>query len=90
MRGRAQFKFKHEQYKPPIEGGSYQPIRGRTDCLVDVPTIGIHSGYSECSVHDVFRKAIGRKVALTRAIADLPRITRKMVWDDYKSLTGLA
>jgi hypothetical protein len=84
------FRFEHEQFDPPREGISYRLIRGRTRLTVDIPLgcLGgwVRWGWAECSISDPFVKAVGRKVALTRALKDyprLPRSTRKAIWEAY-------
>lgn len=41
------------------------------------------SGIAYCHPNDQFSKAAGRKVSLSRAIAGLPRETRRMIWAAY-------
>ena len=40
-------------------------------------------GAGLCHPNDQFNKAIGRKVALARAISGLPRETRTQIWKAY-------
>ena len=40
-------------------------------------------GYAYCHPTDQFCRATGKKLALTRAIEELPRETRREVWRDY-------
>jgi hypothetical protein len=46
-----------------------------------VPRFRCGSAY--CSIRDQFCRATGRKLALTRAVADLPKHVRKAIWDGY-------
>ena len=53
-------------------------------CTVDVeisnkPLIGT----ATCHPHDNFSRRVGRRIALTRAIKNLPREYRKRVWEKY-------
>lgn len=40
-------------------------------------------GFAFCHPNDPFVKAIGRKVALARAIKNLPRNIRRQIWKAY-------
>lgn len=40
-------------------------------------------GEAECHPLDNFDRRIGRRLALTRAIEELPRETRKEIWQEY-------
>ena len=41
----------------------------------------VYTGSCKCHVDDNFVKATGRKIALSRAIAELPREERKKIWN---------
>lgn len=41
------------------------------------------TGVAHCSPHDSFCKASGRKLALARALKDVPREIRRQLWADY-------
>ncbi len=43
-------------------------------------------GWAICSERDRFTRKIGRKVALTRAIKDMPRDFRSQVWAAYLNM----
>lgn len=43
----------------------------------------VASGVSTCSVNDPFNRATGRKVALAKALASLPKPTRAIAWRAY-------
>ena len=45
----------------------------------------LYSGNAQQSVRDTFKKDTGRKVALARALAHLPRASRKIAWEAYHS-----
>jgi hypothetical protein len=45
---------------------------------------------SRCSKRDIFYKALGRKIALERALMHLPRMTRKLLWLSYWAQTPVA
>jgi hypothetical protein len=45
-------------------------------------------GIAYCSIHDQFCRATGRKLALTRAVAALPKHVRKAIWDGYWRATA--
>jgi hypothetical protein len=77
------FRFKHMQFPGRYVGCRGHAIRGRTTCIVHVPGYGHRGGAAECSASDRYVKAVGRKVALTRALADIPRSIRKGVWEAY-------
>jgi len=61
--------------------------RGQTICeITEKGTKNVlFSGSSLCSSRDNFCKETGRKIALARAIRDLPRDVRQLVWADYFS-----
>jgi hypothetical protein len=42
-----------------------------------------YTGWAICVEGDQFQRAKGRQIALTRAIANLPREDRKLVWKQY-------
>uniref|UniRef100_A0A6M3IK71 Uncharacterized protein n=1 Tax=viral metagenome TaxID=1070528 RepID=A0A6M3IK71_9ZZZZ len=82
-------KFGHLQLGPeqqiysPIPSG--KQVRARTfvavvrqDTMCDVG-----HGIANCSVGDAFCKETGRKLALTRALRDLPKPVRKAIWEAY-------
>lgn len=41
------------------------------------------SGIATCSRKDTFVRAIGRKVALQRALRGIPRAQRSLIWEAY-------
>jgi hypothetical protein len=45
-------------------------------------------GIACCSSGDQFCRATGRKLALTRAVAELPKHVRKAIWDGYWRATA--
>jgi hypothetical protein len=60
------------------------PLDGRivTQCKVVCGSL-THVGAADCSPKDNFSRIKGRKIALTRAIKDLPRSDRKVIWNEY-------
>jgi hypothetical protein len=41
-------------------------------------------GTAKCGDSDIFCKRVGRKLSMTRAIKDLPRADRQVIWAGYK------
>ena len=58
------------------------PIHATTKCEVVALGYG-GGGHADCSIHDQFSRAKGRKIALTRAIARFPKSVRRQVWEAY-------
>ena len=54
-----------------------------TYCLVQNGDGSLRNGMALCSVYDKFNRAIGRKLAMTRALKNLDKPTRTAVWDKY-------
>lgn len=53
-------------------------------CAVEIDgDENIYLGYSYCNPLDQFNRVTGRKLALTRAIEEMPRDERKAIWDAY-------
>lgn len=70
------FRYKYEQFKNSL-------VPKDTFCSV---TIGYnnYNGHARCNLkYDFPNKEIGRKIALKRAIQDLPKEDRKLIWDYY-------
>lgn len=42
-------------------------------------------GISHCSVSDREDRAVGRKLAMARALAGLPRLVRGQIWEAYRA-----
>lgn len=80
--------FKHEEFRDA--DGSPSWIHHRTTCTVwetvqdQEPQI-IARGSADCCGLDNFKKETGRKIALSRAIAqlDLPKAERAEIWQQY-------
>jgi hypothetical protein len=78
--------FKHE---PTVEGNgiSNLPFRGRTTCVVaiddDASESVVAQAVSYCSPSDNFSRAVGRKVALSHALANFDKETRSKFWQTY-------
>lgn len=62
-------------------------IRRHVTAVLINPDDGVTVGYGEsvCNESDNFNRAIGRKIALARAINHLPRGERSKIWEDFKS-----
>ena len=52
-------------------------------CIIKCGPAG-YSGIAKCGKSDNFNKAIGRKIAFTRALKNIPRAERKELWEAYK------
>lgn len=48
----------------------------------------LKTGATNCSPADQFCRATGRKLALTRAVAELPKHVRKAIWEGYWRATA--
>lgn len=59
-----------------------------SDTLSDKTPIKRFSGVTICHKSDNFCKRIGRKHALARAVALLPRPTRSLIWNAYHHRGG--
>ena len=74
--------FKHNQ----LNGLKY---RGITTCYIFEDASNgffdhaFSSGQSLCMAEDNFEKAVGRKLALARAVMKFSREDRKVIWDQY-------
>ena len=60
----------------------------RTVCWIEFNGRRVSSGLANCSRLDQFCRATGRKLALTRAVAELPKHVRKAIWEGYWRATG--
>lgn len=73
-------EFQHRWTRPVSN-----PPPKQTGCLIflsaDRRLLGF--GTANCSTSDQFCRATGRKLALTRAVADLPKHVRKAIWEGY-------
>ena len=54
-----------------------------TLCRILVGDRYLTNGAARCSASDQFCRATGRKLALTRAVAELPKHVRKAIWEGY-------
>lgn len=64
------------------------PTKGATTCTIskvlsDTESEVLMSATCYCSKKDIFDRAKGRKLALTRALGKMPREIRKLVWKQY-------
>lgn len=88
-------KSYHLQFVYGIEPVDKQHSGGKVDCrtiqaiFVDSGDVIIWTGKATCSPTDRFERAIGRKIALQRAIAELPRETRRSIWIQYHQLVSV-
>lgn len=48
----------------------------------------VSSGHARCSLKDQFDRNKGRKIAMMRALQDLPKEDRKPFWDAYFATRG--
>jgi hypothetical protein len=77
--------FKHY---PDEDGNSFSgmPYHGRTLCVIEDSVAGecLRDGESFCGLNEKrFDKAVGRKVALAKALEGAPREFRTEVWKKY-------
>jgi hypothetical protein len=57
-----------------------------TECnIYDDDKILVRKGVTKCYYKDEFNKSKGRKTSLSRAISDLPKNIRELVWESYFS-----
>jgi len=84
--------FRHKQAWRSVELGPDVHVEDRdhwrTICVIGVGDYHLSSGMADCSVSDQFCRATGRKLALTRAVAELPKHVRKAIWEGYWRATG--
>ena len=85
-------QFQHSQFDhntekmDKIQPTNHTLLNGLTEChLVREDAVIIGIGVSYCTINDVFCKETGRKIALTRAIAEsfIPKTERKKIWEVY-------
>lgn len=83
----AKLWFKHER-KPLINYG-LTPVLC-TECAIcgEDPDKPLALGRAICAKGDNFCKNTGRKIALSRAIKDYDKPTRKKIWDAYFEARG--
>ncbi len=75
--------FKHAR-TPGGTLGSALGISAMTYCKFDDRIMGT----ALCSTLDNFNRNMGRKIALQRAIKDLPKDQRKLIWSAYHEKRG--
>jgi len=84
--------FRHELIWRTVELGPdvHVDVRDhrRTSCGVSGGGVQLTCGVADCSAADQFCRATGRKLALTRAVAELPKHVRKALWDGYWRATA--
>ena len=82
------FKFAH------VRGKEKEQFKAKTVCTIDRKLVDgydwfrVSRGIAECSKEDSFSRAIGRKIALTRAIkrgSSIDKETRTKIWETYFS-----
>lgn len=79
-----ELKFRHD----PFTSSTCTPRETCCECLT---VIGLETGdfpistigRAFCNATDQFNRAIGRRIALTRAIAHFPRAIRTQIWKAY-------
>jgi len=54
-----------------------------TVCTISAGDRRLTYGTAKCSAADQFCRATGRKLALTRAVAELPKHVRAAIWEGY-------
>lgn len=64
------------------------PYHGTTLCIIEKNGVKVSEARSYCSVHDNFNKAIGRKVALERALFGFSIEDRTLLWKKYIETTS--
>ena len=83
-------KFQHRQFSHIEKMDktvtiTYPLYKGITECYIekeeDYSILAI--GHSSCTPNDCFCKETGRKIALIRAVKDLPKSERKKIWECY-------
>lgn len=76
--------------EPGFDGIPTTPYRGKTVCFIENIPDGelILEGDAYCSENDIFDKAKGRKISLSRAIEGLSKELRTKIWAGYISTTS--
>lgn len=68
--------------RPWLSDNGGLPIQAVITCVVT--SMGRNRfGQAECSINDQFSRPVGRKIALTRAVAGFPKSERRRVWEAY-------
>lgn len=84
--------FTVDNYKVSFSHRQYHAwCNGHTDCFityVDNPENHAAEGRAICSALDQFNKAVGRKVALTRALKPFDKEIRTRFWKAYWKAQG--
>lgn len=57
--------------------------RPQTLCSVVIDEEIASTGLAQCSTSDNFEKAMGRKIAMARAVERFPLEIRKALWNEY-------
>jgi len=78
--GELKVKFRHIRDDDPRS-------RAQTDCYIFKDDVIEEVGITFCSLSDNFSRAVGRKIALTRAVKNLPKDLRTKIWHEYFSKT---
>jgi hypothetical protein len=68
-----QISFHHDQFNK------------YTECKIITDNTYVALGYAYCRVGDNFNYAVGRKIALKKAISHFQRDDRKVFWESYKN-----
>lgn len=79
--------FQHHNSMPSVY---YRQVKVITECRLILPDGSefADSGFAACSMGDNFNRNLGRKLALTRAVKDLPKEQRRTIWNAYHSARG--
>lgn len=80
--------FDHKVFRHPAELGTIAllPWRAMSRCTIqrdDGATVAPLMGYARCSWSDVFERAKGRKLSMSRALEHMGRDFRRAVWTKY-------
>jgi hypothetical protein len=86
------------RFKHFIERSAYGKPTGMTNCIIEMGYIDdngdkkwtrVHIDTAYCSPKDQFDRAVGRKVALTKVLRNIPLAhRRKEYWDAYFRWNG--
>ena len=85
--GKFEVYFKHYPDEigenPSRVPGETIPYCGRTECIITENEESIRDGSAFCGLNDRFDKAVGRKVALARALEGADKEFRTLIWTKY-------
>lgn len=78
---KGKISFKYGTVEDQLWRGKHRVIEAHVS--LDETSTNTHVGSAICHQNDNFCKDTGRKMALTRAIVDLPRHLRRTIWAAY-------